>query len=99
MPDSETRWEGECFVFDSRVSVNHRLEKGRFEQCFACRFPIDEEQMASEHYVPGVSCPRCFDRHTDDQRERFSERQRQIKLSKERGESHLGADASAGLKS
>ena len=99
MPEPETRWEGECFVFDSRVSVNHRLEKGRFEQCFACRFPIDEEQMASEHYVPGVSCPRCFDRHTDEQRERFSERQRQIKLSRERGESHLGADAPTGMKS
>ena len=99
MPEPESRWQGECFVFDSRVSVNHHLEKGRFEQCFACRFPIDEEQMASEHYLPGVSCPRCFDRHTDDQRERFSERQRQINLSKERGESHLGADAAAGLKS
>ena len=98
MPEPNTRWEGECFVFDSRVSVNHRLEKGRFEQCFACRFPIDEEQMASEHYVPGVSCPRCVDRHTDDQRERFRERQRQIKLSNERGEAHLGADASAGVK-
>ena len=99
MSEAETRWEGECFVFDSRVSVNHRLEKGHFEQCFACRFPIDEEQMASEHYVPGVSCPRCFDRHTADQRERFRERQRQIKLSKERGELHLGADAPAGMKS
>jgi len=91
MPEKETRWQGECFVFDSRVSVNHQLEKGQYDQCFACRFPIDQEQMASPHYQPGVSCPRCFDKHSEDQRARFSERQRQIELSRERGEEHLGS--------
>ena len=57
MPESESRWEGECFVFDSRVAVNHRLEKGSFDQCYACRHPITEADKASEHYEKGVSCP------------------------------------------
>ena len=94
-PESNTRWEGECFVFDSRVAVNHKLEKGRYDQCFACRFPIDDEQKKSPHYQPGISCPRCHDAHTEEQKGRFAERQRQISLAKRRGESHIGASAPA----
>ena len=63
-PEEDTRWEGECFVFDSRVAVNHQLEKGSYDQCFACRFPIDDDQKQSPHYLPGVSCPRCVNAHT-----------------------------------
>ena len=53
-PVEQTRWDGECFVFDSRVSVDHDLEKGSYDQCYACRFPIDDAQKASDLYVPGV---------------------------------------------
>lgn len=90
-PEASTRWEGECFVFDSRVAVNHQLEKGQYDQCFACRFPLDDAQKESPQYVPGVSCPRCHDAHSADQKKRFSERQRQMVLSRQRGEVHLGA--------
>lgn len=96
-PADETRWDGECFVFDSRVSVDHQLEKGSYDQCYACRFPIDEAQKISELYVPGVSCPRCHDAHSEEQKQRFAERQKQISLAKARGEAHLGADAAARL--
>jgi UPF0176 protein len=92
-PQEQTRWDGECFVFDSRVSVDHQLQKGRYDQCYACRFPIDEVQKASAFYVPGVSCPRCHDAHSEEQKQRFSERQKQISLARARGEAHIGADA------
>lgn len=94
----QTRWDGECFVFDSRVSVDHQLEKGSYDQCYACRFPIDDDQKASALYVPGVSCPRCHDAHSDVQKNRFMERQKQISLAKARGEAHIGADAAARLR-
>lgn len=96
-PVERTRWEGECFVFDSRVSVDHHLQKGSYDQCYACRFPIDDAHKASELYVPGVSCPRCHDAHTEQQKQRFKERQKQISLAKARGEAHIGADAAARL--
>ena len=92
-PQEQTRWDGECFVFDSRVSVDHQLQKGRYDQCYACRFPIDEAQKASALYVPGVSCPRCHDAHSEEQKQRFRERQKQISLARARGEAHIGADA------
>ena len=93
----QTRWDGECFVFDSRVSIDHQLEKGSYDQCYACRFPIDAAQKASDLYVAGVSCPRCHDAHTEDQKQRFTERQKQISLAKAGGEAHIGADASVRL--
>ncbi|QYJ88326.1 rhodanese-related sulfurtransferase [Shewanella rhizosphaerae] len=88
----ESLWEGECFVFDNRVSVNHQLEKGQYDQCNACRLPITEEDKQSEHYVQGVSCPHCIDKLSDKQRKRFVERERQVQLAKSRGESHIGSD-------
>jgi UPF0176 protein len=93
VPEESSRWRGECFVFDERVAVNHRLEKGRYEQCFACRHPVDEDDRRSEAYVPGVSCPHCIDRYSDERRARFAERQRQIDLARERGEAHRGPGA------
>jgi UPF0176 protein len=96
-PQEQTRWDGECFVFDSRVSVDHQLQKGRYDQCYACRFPIDEAQKASALYVPGVSCPRCHDAHSEEQKQRFRERQKQISLARARGEAHIGADAAQRL--
>ena len=92
VPKEETMWEGECFVFDNRVAVNHDLEKGQYDQCHACRYPITEEEKQSEHYVQGVSCPHCIDKYTTAQRERFQQRELQMQLAKERGEAHLGSD-------
>jgi len=90
---NESKWQGECFVFDDRVAVNHELEKGSYDQCHACRYPITEEQKSSEYYITGVSCPRCFDSLTDHQKARFSEREKQVKLAKQRGEVHIGTDS------
>jgi UPF0176 protein len=88
----ETLWDGECFVFDDRVAVNHQLEKGRYDQCHACRFPITEEQKLSPHYTPGVSCPRCYTHLSEQQKQRFSEREKQMQLAKQRGEAHIGIE-------
>jgi len=91
VPENESLWKGECFVFDNRVSVDHSLEKGSYDQCHACRLPITEEDKQSEKYIQGVSCPHCFDKKTDAQRQRFIEREKQVQLSKVRGEEHIGS--------
>lgn len=88
----ESLWEGECFVFDNRVAVNHDLEKGQYDQCNACRMPITADEKASEAYVQGVSCPHCIDTISDKQRQRFEERERQMQLAEKRGEAHIGSD-------
>jgi len=92
VPSKETLWQGECFVFDGRVAVNHDLEQGQYDQCFACRFPLTEAEKESEHYIKGVSCHRCHDQVTEQQRSRFAERERQIGLAAKRGENHLGGE-------
>ncbi len=81
VPQDETLWEGECFVFDDRVTVNQKLEKGSYDQCNACRLPITEADKASELYQPGVSCPRCHDKSSSEQKARYRERQRQMDLA------------------
>lgn len=90
--EKESLWHGECFVFDNRVSVNHQLEKGSYDQCHACRLPITEEDKRSEKYVHGVSCPACYDKKSEQQKKRFAERERQMQLARARGESHIGSD-------
>jgi UPF0176 protein len=85
-------WDGECFVFDDRVAVNHELEKGSYDQCHACRYPITENDKKSSHFIPGVSCHRCHDKVTDEQKERFAEREKQIQLAKARNEVHIGGE-------
>ncbi len=90
--ESDSMWKGECFVFDNRVSVNHQLEKGIYDQCHACRLPITEEDKLSDKYEQGVSCPSCYDKKTDTQRKRFAERERQVQLAKSRGEEHIGSE-------
>ena len=92
VPETDSMWKGECFVFDNRVSVNHALEKGSYDQCHACRLPITENDKTSQKYQPGVSCPACFDTRAESDRERFREREKQVQLAKSRGELHLGAD-------
>ena len=92
VPSAETMWQGECFVFDGRVAVDHDLEQGQYDQCFACRFPLTEAEKESEYYIKGVSCHRCHDKVSEAQRSRFAERQRQIALAEKRGENHIGGD-------
>jgi len=92
VPEEETRWEGECFVFDERVTVNHQLEKGHYDQCNACRMPITEKDKSSSKYQHGISCPHCFDNTTEQQKSRFAEREKQIQLANDRGDVHIGAD-------
>ncbi|MEL6289063.1 MAG: rhodanese-related sulfurtransferase [Pseudomonadota bacterium] len=89
VPAEESLWGGECFVFDQRVAVTHTLEEGSYTLCFACRDPVSEEEQRAEEYVPGVSCPRCFDRTTPAQKARFAERQRQMNLAEAAGIQHL----------
>ena len=86
---AESHWEGDCFVFDNRVAVNHDLEVAGYDQCHACRRPITDEDKNSEHYEKGISCPKCVDEYTEGQRQRFAERQKQIQLAKQRGEKHI----------
>ncbi len=88
--EDESLWKGQCFVFDERVSVGHNLEVGSYDLCRSCRCPVGEEDKQSPHYRQGVSCPRCHDQTTDEQKIRFAQRQLQIELSQSRGESHLG---------
>ena len=90
VPEAESKWQGECFVFDNRVTVNHQLEKGHYDQCHACRRPITEEDKLSPHYQKGISCHRCHDQQTQRQKQRYSEREKQIELARRRGESHIG---------
>ncbi|MCZ6830046.1 MAG: hypothetical protein O7F73_10760, partial [Gammaproteobacteria bacterium] len=93
----ESTWEGECFVFDNRVSVDHKLEKGTYDQCHGCRHPITEEDKLSPKYEKGVCCPGCYDTLTADQKSRFAERQKQIELAAARNEPHIGARQTAGM--
>lgn len=91
MPENKSLWRGECFVFDDRVSVGHGLKPGPYDMCHACRRPISDEDKTSPRYLPGVSCPHCWDETSEDQKARFAERQKQIALAKARGERHIGA--------
>ncbi|NND64572.1 MAG: rhodanese-related sulfurtransferase [Gammaproteobacteria bacterium] len=95
VPEKESLWNGECFVFDQRVSVKHGLEPGSYDQCHACRNPISDDDKASVHYQAGVSCPHCYETNSSEQKERFAERQKQIALAKQRGEKHMGAELTA----
>ena len=91
VPEAGSRWEGECFVFDERVSVGHGLKSGHYELCRGCRHPISPEDKASELFVLGVSCPHCHDSKTETKKQGLSERQRQIELAKRRNQVHIGA--------
>lgn len=95
VPEEQSLWEGECFVFDNRVSVGHGLEPGPYDLCHACRMPVSEQDKASSHYIPGVSCPHCHDQSSEARKERFAARQQQIELAKKRGETHIAADFDA----
>lgn len=93
VPQEDSLWEGECFVFDDRVAVNHQLEKGQYDQCHGCRMPITEDDKLKPQYSKGISCHHCFDKLTNEQKERFAEREKQVALAKQRGEEHIGSEA------
>jgi UPF0176 protein len=90
VPEADSKWHGECFVFDNRVTVNHQLEKGQFDQCHACRRPITESDKLNPSYQKGLSCHHCLESQSEEQRRRYSERERQVELARGRGETHIG---------
>ena len=87
-------WQGECFVFDDRVSVQHDLSEGSYDLCHGCRMPITEQDKLSSHYVKGVSCSNCVNEKTSSQIKRYKTRQKQINLAKAKNKNHLGPKAS-----
>ncbi len=91
VPQGESQWEGECFVFDERVAVAHGLTPGSHALCRGCRTPLSPEDQASPLYVVGISCPACHAERDDRQRDRYAERDRQTRLAEARGETHIGA--------
>ncbi len=91
VPQSQSLWQGECFVFDERVSVGHGLVPGPLELCRSCRRPLGESEKASHKYERGIACPHCFDAKTDAQKRGFAERQRQVDLAHSRNQAHVGA--------
>ncbi|MFM7454987.1 MAG: rhodanese-related sulfurtransferase [Vulcanococcus sp.] len=96
VPEAGSSWRGECYVFDQRVSVNHRLEPGSYSLCHACGLPLSPADRGHSAYREGVSCPHCIHRFSDADRARFAERQRQLQLARSRGEAHIGAARPAG---
>ena len=93
VPKEQTLWQGECFVFDNRVAVDHDLKRGSYDQCHACRMPITEQEKTLDTYREGLSCHHCFGTLTEEQKQRFSQRQKQMELAKARGEEHIGSAA------
>jgi UPF0176 protein len=91
IPREQSLWQGECFVFDERVTVAHGLEPGTYALCRACRRPVSEADRGSELYEAGVSCPACHGQRSGEQRARYRERHRQAGLAAARGETHVGA--------
>ena len=88
---AQSLWQGECFVFDERVSVGHGLGQGDLELCRSCRRPVSQAERAAPSYEVGVACPACFGTKTEAQRRGFAERQRQVQLARARAQPHVGA--------
>ena len=90
VPEEKSLWQGECFVFDQRVAVKHNLEVGEYDQCYACRHPLSPQEMQSDQYTAGISCPYCYNKVSEEKRASLIERQKQVILAKQRGEMHIG---------
>jgi UPF0176 protein len=90
VPAEQSLWQGECFVFDQRVAVGQGLEPGHYELCFGCSRPITAEEKSSPKYQAGISCPHCYDTLTPEKRAAAMERQKQVVLANQRGETHIG---------
>lgn len=91
VPEAESKWQGECFVFDQRVAVGHGLSPGTHSLCHACRMPLNAQDRASPLYEEGVSCAHCHEARNAAQRQRYAERQQQTRRAARKGERHLGA--------
>ena len=98
VPAERSLWKGECFVFDDRVSVGHDLVVGNYDLCHACRHAINQEDKLSPLYKLGISCPKCYGTTSENQKKRFTERQKQVDLAEARNEEHLGSKAVFWLK-
>lgn len=96
MPVEQSRWRGDCFVFDNRVAVDHALKPGDYAFCPACRGPVSAADRLSDKYEADFCCPRCHDQLTDEQKRRFNERRRQLQLARQRGQQHLGSEPRTG---
>ncbi len=94
VPAEKSLWHGECFVFDGRVTVAHQLQQGTYKLCYACQYPVSQQEMASPLYQEGISCPRCYESLTPKKRARMEERQRQIKLARARSQTHPPSEKS-----
>ena len=90
IPESQSRWEGECFVFDDRVSLKHDLSIGTHDMCHGCRMPITNKDKQSNKYIRGVACPKCYNKKTQKQKSRYISRQKQINLAKKNNLKHIG---------
>ena len=90
VPEEESRWQGECFVFDERVAVGHGLKQGDYTLCRACRMPLAADDRQSPDFAEGVSCPHCIGDRDEAQRARYAERQKQVELARKRGVGHVG---------
>ncbi|MCR9261968.1 MAG: rhodanese-related sulfurtransferase [Pseudomonadaceae bacterium] len=88
--EQDNRWQGECFVFDQRVSVDNALNQGQYDQCYACRHPLSKEDLVSDVYERGVQCPHCVGQIDQARLDNFRQRQKQVELAAARGESHIG---------
>ena len=89
VPETDSIWEGECFVFDARVSVGHGLIEGPHQLCYACRRPLLPEDRTQPEYEHGVACHQCADVTSEADKDRFRERQKQIHLARARGNRHM----------
>jgi UPF0176 protein len=98
IPKEKSLWEGECFVFDERVSVGNELKVGSYDLCHACRHAISDDDKQSPHYELGISCPKCYKHTTEDRKKRFAERQKQMNLAKLHNKIHMGTAVAARLK-
>ena len=96
VPEVESLWQGECFVFDQRVTVGHGLSQGSYRLCHACRMPVAEADTSSDLYEEGVSCPACYHSRSDTDREGYRERHRQEQLARQRGTVHVGQKLAGG---
>lgn len=90
VPEEQSLWQGECFVFDERVAVKHGLAEGSYGLCRACRYPIDAQDRSHEQFEEGVSCHHCFDKTSDAKKASYRERRKQVELAEARGEQHIG---------
>ena len=87
--EKNSLWKGECYVFDNRISIKHKLKQGSYSMCSGCRKPVSKNEKKSSKYVKGISCPKCHDYLTSDQKSRFAMRQKQILLAKKSGKRHI----------